>query len=88
MGPMTYTEFKLGDRSIAGMMALGPMHPPGTPPHWLVYFAVADTDATMARVTELGGKALSPAVDIPIGRFAVLMDPRGVVFAVIALAAS
>jgi len=88
MGGMTYTEFKVADRSIAGMMALGPMHPPGTPPHWLVYFAVADTDATIAKVTELGGKALSPAVDIPIGRFAALMDPRGVVFAVIALAGS
>ena len=88
MGDMTYTEFKVGDRSIAGMMALGPMHPPGTPPHWLVYFAVADTDATMARAAGLGGKALSPAVDIPIGRFAVMADARGVVFAVIALAPS
>src|SRR5581483_11380278 len=38
-GPMSYTEFKLADRSIAGMLALGPMHPAGTPPHWLVYFA-------------------------------------------------
>ena len=70
------------------MMALGPMHPPGTPPHWLVYFAVADTDATVARTVELGGQSLAPPVDIPIGRFAVLADPRGVVFAVIKMAAA
>ena len=53
MGEMSYTELKVDGRSIAGMMPLGPMHPPGTPPHWLVYFAVADTDATMARTVEL-----------------------------------
>jgi len=88
MGGMTYTEFKVGGRSIAGMMALGPMHPPGTPPHWLAYFAVADTDATAARTVELGGKSLAPPVDIPIGRFAVLSDPRGAIFAVIKMAAA
>ena len=87
MGPMSYTEFKVDGRSIAGMMALGPMHPPGTPPHWLVYFAVADTDATVARTVELGGASLAPPIDIPIGRFAVLADPRGVPFAVIKMAA-
>ncbi len=88
MGGMSYTEFKVDGRSIAGMMALGPMHPPGTPPHWLVYFAVADTDATVARTAELGGKALGPPIDLPIGRFAVLADPRNAVFAVIKMAAS
>lgn len=87
-GDMTYTEFALDGRVIAGMMQLGPMHPPGTPPHWFVYFAVADTDATMAKAAELGGKALSPAMDIPTGRFAVLQDPRGGVFGVIKLAAA
>ena len=85
-GPMTYTEFKVGGRSIAGMMQLGSMHPAGTPPHWLVYFAVADTDATVGRASELGGRALAPAMDIPIGRFAVLADPRGAVFGIIQLA--
>ena len=85
-GDMPYTEFSVDGRSIGGMMQLGPMHPPGTPPHWLVYFAVADADATVAKTTELGGTALSPIMDIEIGRFAVLMDPRGAVFAIIRLA--
>jgi uncharacterized protein len=85
-GDMPYTEFSLDGRTIAGMMPLGSMHPPGTPPHWLVYFAVADTDATVARTTELGGTPLSPVMDIEIGRFATVMDPRGAVFAIIRLA--
>jgi predicted enzyme related to lactoylglutathione lyase len=85
-GPMTYTEFKVGGRSIAGMAQIGTIVPAGTPPHWLVYFAVAGTDATVARVSELGGRALVPPTDIPIGRFAVLADARGAVFGVVQLA--
>jgi uncharacterized protein len=83
MGPMTYTEFKLSGRTVAGMMALGPQVPEGTPPHWLVYWAVSDTDAAVARVTELGGTIVAPPVDIPPGRFAVIADPRGAISALI-----
>ena len=51
------------------------MPPPmeGMPPMWGVYFAVADTDATV----------MQEATDIPPGRFAVLADPQGAVFLVI-----
>jgi uncharacterized protein len=86
-GPMTYTEFTVGGRSIAGMAQIGGMQPAGTPPHWLAYFAVADTDAIVARATELGGRTLAPPMDIPIGRFAVVADPRGAVFGIVQLAA-
>jgi predicted enzyme related to lactoylglutathione lyase len=50
-----------------------------------VYFAVANTDQIIKRTQELGGKVLSPAMDIPQGRFAVLTDPQGATFAVIQL---
>jgi hypothetical protein len=86
MGPMTYTEWKLGGRTIGGMMALGPQLPEGTPPHWMTYWAVADTDATAAKVTELGGTLMAPPTDIPPGRFAVIADPHGAVSAVIRMA--
>ena len=46
---MPYTEFKLGGESIAGCMPMPPMIPAQVPPHWLVYFAVDDTDATVAQ---------------------------------------
>jgi predicted enzyme related to lactoylglutathione lyase len=58
-----------------------PPAPPGAPPFWLVYFATADIDASLAKVTELGGTALVGATDIGIAKIAVAQDPQGAVFA-------
>lgn len=85
-GEMAYTEWKLAGESIAGMMAMPEGVPAEAPPYWLVYFAVEDTEAAVARALELGGTALTDAMDTPAGRFAVLADPQGAFFAVIALA--
>lgn len=63
-GPMPYTEFRVAGTSVAGMMAMPPMVPAEVPPHWLVYFAVEDADATVAKAKELGGAVRMPAVDI------------------------
>ncbi len=82
---MAYTEFKLNGSSIGGGMPIGPQAPEGVPPHWLVYFAVADTDATVGKASELGGSVMAPPMSIPAGRFAVLADPHGAMFAVIQL---
>ncbi len=83
MEGMSYTEWKVGDRSVAGMMQMPEMVPANVPAHWLVYFAVDDCDATVSKATGLGATTLVPATDIPPGRFAVLNDPSGAVFAVI-----
>ena len=80
---MAYTEWKLGERSIGGMMPMPDMVPAEVPNHWLVYFGTDDTDATVAKAAELGATTLVPPTDIPPGRFAVLMDPDGAAFAVI-----
>lgn len=88
MGPFPYTEFKLGDRSVAGMLPMPPMIPAEVPAHWRVYFSVADTDAAVAFVGEAGGQVFAGPMDIPQGRFAVLADPQGASFAVIAMIAS
>ncbi|WP_067571821.1 VOC family protein [Nocardia acidivorans] len=85
-GSSTYTEFKVGGNSIAGMMQMDDNWPADVPPHWMTYFAVADTDATVAKAAELGGTVSVPPTDIPIGRFAVLADPQGASFSVIRLA--
>ncbi len=37
------------------------MLPEGVPSHWAVYFDMADTDASCARVVELGGAVVMPA---------------------------
>lgn len=81
-GEGSYTEWKVDDRSVAGMMEMPPQVPPSVPPHWLVYIAVTDADATVARTQELGGQVLVPPIDIEIGRFAVSTDPLGAAFGV------
>jgi predicted enzyme related to lactoylglutathione lyase len=82
-GGMSYTEWKLGDKPVGGMMAMPDMVPAEVPAHWLVYFAVDDTDGTVSRADKAGATTLVPPTDIPPGRFAVLSDPEGAVFAVI-----
>jgi hypothetical protein len=83
MGGMDYTEWKLGDKTVAGMLAMPEMVPAEVPAYWLVYFGVDDTDAAVAKATEMGAQTLLPPTDIPPGRFAVLTDPDGATFAVI-----
>jgi uncharacterized protein len=83
MDGMSYTEWKLGEKSVAGMMTMPDMVPAEVPAHWLVYFGVDDTDALVSKATGLGGTTLVPPTDIPPGRFAVLADPDGAAFAVI-----
>ena len=61
--------------------------PDEVPAHWLVYFTVEDTDAVVEKAKGGGGTSGSEPIDIPVGRFAVLADPHGAVFAVIAAAA-
>lgn len=85
MGPMTYTSFMNNDRPAGGMYTPTP-EMGNVPPHWLVYFAVDDTDGKLKTAVELGGKIISPAMDIPgTGRFAVVQDPQGAVFGIIKL---
>ena len=68
--------------SPAPIGGIGPMMgaPEGTPPHWLVYFGVADADAAAAAASRLDGQSLAAPFDTPFGRMAPLMDPFGVVF--------
>jgi len=84
-GDTAYTQFQLGGRSIAGMMPMGDDFPAEVPANWLVYFAVADCDAAVATAQGAGGAVATPPMDISVGRFSVLTDPNGAVFAVIAL---
>jgi len=81
--PMDYTTFKNGDAMGAGMLKK-PKEIAHVPPHWLTYFATADADATVEKAKTMGAEVLMPPTDIPdIGRFAILKDPQGAVFAII-----
>ena len=78
---MPYLVINNAGRSNGGIR---PPMPPGTPPFWMVYFATEDLDATLARVSELGGNVLMGNTDIGIARIAVAQDPQGAVFALYA----
>jgi predicted enzyme related to lactoylglutathione lyase len=54
--------------------------PEGVPAHWSIYWAVADTDAALLTIGELGGSTLMPAEDTPYGRLAMAADPMGAPF--------
>jgi uncharacterized protein len=62
-------------------------YPEGTPAQqpaaWGAYFAVTDTDAAVAKVTELGGSIVQPVRDSPYGRIGVVADNHGAVFSLI-----
>lgn len=52
------------------------------PAQWMVYFTVADYDASLAKVTGLGGKILVATRGIAGHRFAIIEDPAGAVCAI------
>jgi predicted enzyme related to lactoylglutathione lyase len=86
VGPNKYITWKLGGRSVGGMIAMvGDAWPADLPPHWMVYFAVADCDESVALARTLGASVSVPPTDIPVGRFAVLTDPQGAFFSVITM---
>ncbi len=82
-GEMPYTEWLLGEKHIGGMMAMDATIPAQQPAFWLVYFAVADINESVAKVTELGGRVLMPARAVDPGTFAVVADTSGAAFALI-----
>ena len=83
MGPTTYTSFMQGEVPSGGMLKMTEEWA-GIPPHWMVYFAVADCDASAASARALGGEVKVPPTDIPkVGRFAILQDPQGAMFSII-----
>jgi hypothetical protein len=88
MGGMQYTTWKLSGEDVGGMMTMPEEVPAEVPAHWLAYFGTADCDATVASATGSGATLFAGPIDIPAGRFAVLGDPTGALFGVIALAAT
>jgi predicted enzyme related to lactoylglutathione lyase len=85
MGTSSYTYCRRGESLIGGMRLIDPADEP-VMPHWLLYFAVEDCEASAAKAASLGGRVLLPPTDAPeVGRFAVLQDPQEAVFAVITL---
>ena len=79
--PSGYLHIKNGEHFIGGV-------PPAAhrdkhiPPHWLLYFQVADAKAATDKATKLGGKVLMPLMTMEkVGTWSIIADPQGAVFA-------
>jgi len=78
--PSGYLHISNGKTMIGGIPSAG-QRDPNAPPHWMLYFQVADCDASAAKAGELGGRALMPPLTLEgVGRFAVIADPQGAAF--------
>ncbi|OON77742.1 VOC family protein [Streptomyces tsukubensis] len=86
-GGSEYTEWTVSDQPFGGMAPMSGAFPPSVRAHWLVYVAVDDCDAAAARCARQGGDVLVPPTTVEPGRFSVLADPQGAVFAVLAFGA-
>lgn len=75
-GPNPIAVFGSSDPKQSGHLYPGKPSTDGSGP--TVHLAVgAPIEAAMERVTENGGKVLSPVISIPAGRFAYCQDPDG-----------
>lgn len=83
-GGGSYTMFFLGGRSIGGAYKIDPgMEAAGVPPHWDVYFNVADCDTATATAESLGGKKLAGPFDVQdYGRMSMIGDLEGAAFGI------
>jgi predicted enzyme related to lactoylglutathione lyase len=83
-GPIPYTLWTNGNAPVGGLMELPEeARAGGAPPHWMAYIGTPDVDGTVDRAKTLNARVLVEPQDIPnVGRFAVLADPQGAVFAV------
>lgn len=79
-GEFRYTTLGEGESQLAGIMDAADVLPEGVPAHWSVYLGTADTDASLARIVELGGSIVRGAEDTPYGRLASAADPTGAMF--------
>ena len=86
MPGMDYRLWSIGGANVGGLMTM----PSQTASNsmrsmWLGYVAVADVDESVTGVTAAGGAVHMPPTDIPgVGRIALVADPQGALFYVMA----
>ena len=81
MGAMgVYQLFEHGGMAVGGMCNT---QGPATPPSWLSYVHVADSNRAVAAVKTAGGRLLHGPIEVPGGSWiALFLDPQGGAFAV------
>jgi|SRR5215469_5963590 len=79
-----FTTFQIDQREVAAAYTLRPDEVEhGVPPHWMLFVAVQNADATVAKAESLGATILAAPFDVfDLLRMAVIQDPTGAVFSV------
>lgn len=79
-----YREWINGGTPIGGLMALpDEAKKLGAPPNWIGHIATPNVVKTAEQASKLGAKVLREPTEVPdVGKFAVLADPQGAVFAI------
>lgn len=84
-GGRDYTVWNVDGQAVGGLIQMDEKWPEGVQPHWMTYFYVEDADASAAQVEQLGGVVHVEPFDIPgVGRIAVVTDPQGAAFSIMA----
>ena len=82
-----YAEALLGAKPVGGLVQHGMPPDEKRQTAWLEFFSAPEVEAIVKLATDHGAKVLAPLHDVPgRGREAVLADPQGAVFAVLASA--
>jgi predicted enzyme related to lactoylglutathione lyase len=84
MTDFTYHLASRAGHGVAGLMSTAGQ-PQAAAPAWVVYFTTASVDDAVAVVTAAGGQVYAAPADIPgTGRFAIVADPLGATFGLLA----
>lgn len=76
-----YLHIKNGEKHIGGIPPAA-QRPQGAPAHWMVYFHVANVEASTENARQMGAKIYMPPRKMEgVGTWAVLADPQGAAFA-------
>ncbi len=83
MPDQDYRIISMGDIGVGGLMKVPEGAP--MPPCWMGYIDVTDVDASVAAIKKAGGSVYMEPQDIPnVGRLALMADPQGAAFYIIA----
>ena len=79
-----YSDFNMNDAD--GACQAGVCHNRGSnehiPAQWMMYVKVADLDAAVKRVSELGGEMIGEVRGKPGSRYCAIRDPAGAVLSI------
>jgi predicted enzyme related to lactoylglutathione lyase len=85
VGPVHYAQAWLDGRAVAGLVENRVTAGQHRQPAWITFMSVPDVDAAVQTATEHGAKVLlAPRVVTGRGKEAIMADPQGAVFGVIA----